>query len=86
MHENEAKILICMAFPAQNRPKLTGEAARRSGRDRSERGQLIRLICTVLFEQNDDRQSQHRYMMVEAFRQIDTAQIDPLLSIITRAA
>jgi putative transposase len=35
---------------------------------------------------NDDRQSQHRYMMVEAFSQIDTAQIDPLLSITPQAA
>ena len=85
MRESEAKVLICMVFPAQHRPKLTGEAARRSGRDRSERGQLIRLIGAVPFEQNDYRQSQHRYMMVQAFRQIDTAQIDPLLSIITRA-
>jgi hypothetical protein len=27
----------------------------------------LRLIGAVLFEQNDDWQSQHRYMMVEAF-------------------
>jgi putative transposase len=47
---------------------------------------ILRLIGAVLFEQNDDRQSQHRYMMVEAFSQIDTAQIDPLLSVTTQAA
>ena len=47
---------------------------------------ILRLIGAVLFEQNDDLQSQHRYMMVEAFSQIDTAQIDPLLSITTQAA
>ena len=52
---------------------------------------IIRLIDAVLFEQNDDCQSQHRYMPVEAFSQIDTAQIDtaqidPLLSITTQAA
>ena len=40
---------------------------------------ILRLIGAVLFEKNDDWQSQHRYMMVEAFSQIDTAQIDPLL-------
>ncbi len=34
---------------------------------------IIRLIGAVLFEQNDDWQSQHRYIMVEAFSQIDTA-------------
>ena len=47
---------------------------------------IIRLIGAVLFEQNDDWQSQHRYMMVEAFSQIDIAQTDPLLSITTQAA
>ena len=47
---------------------------------------IIRLIGAVFFEQNDDWQSQHRYMMVEAFSQIDTAQVDPLLSITTQAA
>lgn len=37
---------------------------------------ITRLIGAVLFEQNDDRQSQHCYMMVEAFSQIDAAQAD----------
>lgn len=46
----------------------------------------MRLVGAVLFEQNDDWQSQHRYMMVEAFSQIGTAQIDPLHSITTQAA
>ncbi len=46
---------------------------------------ILRLIGAVLFEQNDDWQSQHRYMMVEAFSQIDTAEIDPLPSITTKA-
>ncbi len=47
---------------------------------------ILRLIGAVLFDQNDDWQSQHRYMMVEAFSQIDTAQTDPLPSITTQAA
>ena len=47
---------------------------------------IIRLIGAVLIEQNDDWQSQHRYMMVEAFGQIDTTQIDPLPSLTTQAA
>ena len=47
---------------------------------------IIRLIGAVLFEQNDDWQSQHRCMMVEAFSQIDTAQTDPLPSITAQTA
>ena len=47
---------------------------------------IIRLLGAVLFEQNDERQSQHRYMPVEAFAQIDMAQVDPLQSITTQAA
>jgi len=38
----------------------------------------------VLLEQNDEWQSQHRYMQVEAFA--DAAESDPLLSITTQAA
>jgi hypothetical protein len=40
----------------------------------------------VLFEQNDARQTSSRYMMVEAFAQIDKEEIDPILSITTKAA
>gem|GEM_PF-5601685 len=47
---------------------------------------ILRLIGVVRFEHNDDWQSQHRSRMVEAFSQIDTAQIDPLPSITTQAA
>lgn len=49
-------------------------------------GSILRLIGVVLFEQNDDWQSQHRDLMVEACGQIDTAQTDPLPSIPTQAA
>ena len=34
----------------------------------------------------DEWQTQHRYMQVEAFSQIDAAQTDPILSIQTQAA
>ena len=44
------------------------------------------VIGAVLFEQNDEWQTSSRYMMVEAFAQIDKEEIDPILSITTKAA
>ena len=46
----------------------------------------IVLIGAVLFEQNDEWQTSSRYMMAEAFAQIDKEEIDPILSITTKAA
>ena len=40
----------------------------------------------MLLEQNDEWQTQHRYMRLDAFAQIDAAPADPLLSIETQAA
>ena len=86
-----------MAFPAQHRTKLhSTNPLERLNKEVKRRADVvgispnedsnIRLIGAVLFEQNDDWQSQHRYMMVEAVSQIDIAQTDPLLSITTQAA
>jgi transposase-like protein len=47
---------------------------------------IMRLIGAVLFEQNDEWQTSSRYMMVEAFALIDKEEIDPILSITTKAA
>jgi transposase-like protein len=47
---------------------------------------ISRPIGAVLFEQNDERQTQHRYMQVEALAQIDAADTDPIPSIATQAA
>ena len=47
---------------------------------------ITRLIGAVLFEQNDEWQTASRYMMVEAFAQIDHEETDPILSITTQAA
>ena len=65
---------------------------RGAGTDSGQAGRLpndasfMRLIGAVLFEQNDEWQTSRRYMMVEAFAQIDKEEIDPILSITTKAA
>lgn len=97
MEESEVDVLAYMAFPAQHRTKLhSTNPLERLNKEVKRRADVVgifpneesilRLIGAVLFEQNDDWQSQHRYMMVEAFSHIDTAQIDPLLSVTTQAA
>ena len=47
---------------------------------------ITRLIGAVLFEQNDEWQTASRYMMVEAFAEIDAEETAPILSITTQAA
>ncbi len=47
---------------------------------------ITRLIGAVLLEQNDEWQTQNRYMMVDAFARIDAVEQDPILSISTEAA
>lgn len=46
----------------------------------------MRLIGAVLFEANDEWQTSSRYMTIEAFAQIDKQEIDPILSMTTKAA
>ena len=46
---------------------------------------IMHLIGAVLFEQNDEWQTSSRYMMGEAFAQIDKEDIAPLLSITKKA-
>ena len=97
MDESEPGVLAYMSFPNQHRTKLhitnPLERLNKELKRRADVGgifpneeAIIRLIGAVRFEQNDDWQSQHRCMQVEAFAQIDTVQSDPLLSIITEAA
>ena len=92
MDESEHDALAYMAFPRQQRTKLhstnpierLNKEVKRSadvvGIFPNEPS-IVRPIGAVLFEQNDEWQIASRYMMVEAFAQIDNEETDPILSI-----
>ena len=97
MDEAEEDVLAYMAFPRQHRTKLhSTNPIERLNKEVKRRADVVgifpnedsitRLIGAVLFEQNDEWQTQHRYMQVEAFAQIDATETDPILSITTEAA
>ncbi|RMF42045.1 MAG: IS256 family transposase, partial [Deltaproteobacteria bacterium] len=97
MDESEHDVLAYMAFPRQHRTKLhSTNPIERLNKEVKRRADVVgifpnepsimRLIGAVLFEQNDEWQTASRYMMVEAFAQIDHEEIDPILSITTKAA
>ncbi len=97
MDDSETVALACMAFPARHRPTLHGANPLECLNNRAKRradvvgifpieDRIIRLIRAVPFEQNDDWQSRHRDMQVDAFGLIDTAQTHPPLGISPRAA
>lgn len=84
-------------FPRQHRTKLhSTNPIERLNKEVKRRADVVgifpnepsimRLIGAVLFEQNDEWQTASRYMMVEALAQIDKEEIDPILSITTKAA
>jgi putative transposase len=97
MDEAEPDVLAYMSFPKEHRTKLhgtnpierlNGEIKRRTdvvGIFPNE-ASIMRLIGAVMFEQNDEWQTSSSYKMVEAFAQIDREEIDPILSITTKAA
>ncbi|MEM8758746.1 MAG: IS256 family transposase [Pseudomonadota bacterium] len=97
MDDSEHDVLAYMVFPAQHRTKLhSTNPIERLNKEVKRRADVVgifpneasikRLIGAVLFEQNDEWATQHRYMQVEAFSKIDTAEPDPILSITTEAA
>jgi putative transposase len=97
MDESEHDVLAYMAFPAQHRTKLHStnpiERLNKEVKRRADvvgifpnEASIVRLIGAVLFEQNDEWATQHRYMQVEAFSKIDTGEVDPILSISMEAA
>jgi transposase-like protein len=97
MDESEHDVLAYMSFPRQHRTKLhSTNPIERLNKEVKRRADVVgifpneasitRLIGAVLFEQNDEWQIASRYMMVEAFAQIDNEETDPILSITTKAA
>ncbi len=97
MDDSEHDVLAYMAFPRQHRTKLhSTNPIERLNKEVKRRADVVgifpneesimRLIGAVLFEQNDEWQTASRYMMVEAFAEIDTQETDPILSISNKAA
>lgn len=97
MDASENDVLAYMFFLRQHRTKLHStnpierlnkEVKRRAGVVGifPNEASIMRLIGAVLFEQNDERQTASRYMMMGAFTQIYKEEIDPILSITTKAA
>jgi len=97
MEEAEHDVLAYMSFPAQHRTKLhSTNPIERLNKEVKRRADVVgifpneasitRLIGAVLLEQNDEWQTQNRYMTVEAFDRIDAVETDPILSISTEAA
>ena len=88
MDSSEHDMLACMAFPRQHRTKLHGtNPIERSNKDVKRRANSVgivpneasitRLTGAVLLEQSDEWQTASRYMMVEAFAQIDDEHPPP---------
>lgn len=97
MDQSEADVLAYMSFPRQHRTKLHStnpiERLNKEVKRRSDvvgifpnEASIMRLIGAVLFEQNDEWQTQNRYMQVEAFDQIDKEEADPILTLTAKAA
>lgn len=93
MDESEDDVLAYMTFPRRYRSPNPIERLNKGVKRRADvvgifpnEASIMRLIGAVLFEQNDEWKTARRYMMVEAFAQIDKEEIDPILSITTKGA
>jgi putative transposase len=92
MSDEDPRLGTGDGFPQQHRTKLhSTNPIERLNKEVKRRADVVgifpneeaitRLIGALLSEQNDEWQTQHRYMQVEAFSQTDQSSTDPLLSI-----
>lgn len=85
--EGEHDVLAYTAFPAQHRTKLHStnplERLNKEVKRRADvvgifpnEGSIIRLVGAVLLEQNDEWQTQNRYMQIEAMAEMANPAVD----------
>jgi putative transposase len=98
MDSSEHDVLASMSFPAQHRTKLhstnTLERRNKEVKRRADvvgifpgEPSIIRLIGAVLLEQNDEGQTQNRYMQVEAMAELTpTFEPTPAITFPPKAA
>jgi putative transposase len=98
MDSSEHDVLASMGFPAQHRTKLhstnTLERRNKEVKRRADvvgifpgEPSIIRLIGAVLLEQNDEWQTQNRYMQVEAMAELTpTFEATPAITFPPKAA
>ena len=95
--ESETDVLAHLDFPAQHRTKIHStnpiERLNKEVKRRADvvgifpnEGSIIRLIGAVLLEANDEWQTQHRSMQIEAMAELTPPTVDAMPNQITTVA